>query len=157
MKKGEFERLERGDVVKHKRDSRLFIVTGNYGDHVTAVATVDMNNPDEWEIVHKVDTTVVEREGRGATRWKLLHKEPNGHKLFVNIRTGKIAIADQSGYYPEQTHDGVLLIDTDEPIEVCKHGFRIPLKGGVSCVTSKATAKLLYERGLIKFKNPLED
>lgn len=46
-----FRTLKRGDVVKHKHDSRTFVVTANYGDRVTAVSSVDMTNPHEWEAV----------------------------------------------------------------------------------------------------------
>lgn len=51
----EMKHLERGDIVKHALDSRTFIVTGNYGGRVTAVATVDITNPPEWEVVLKAD------------------------------------------------------------------------------------------------------
>ena len=53
----EMKHLERGDIVKHALDPRTFIVTGNYGGRVTAVATVDITNPPEWEVVLKADWT----------------------------------------------------------------------------------------------------
>jgi len=51
-----FRDLERGDLIKHKIKydcERVFVVTGNYGGHITAAATVDMTNPPEWDLVRK--------------------------------------------------------------------------------------------------------
>lgn len=42
--------LQRGDIVRHKSTRQVFVVTGNYGDHVTAVASADMTNASEWEV-----------------------------------------------------------------------------------------------------------
>lgn len=47
----EMKQLKPGDIVKHLYDSRTFVVTGNYGGRVTAVATVDITNNAEWEVV----------------------------------------------------------------------------------------------------------
>ena len=54
MDKKQFKALGTGDVVKHKiyRD-KTFIVTSNYGNRVTAVQSVDLTNPCEWDIVAK--------------------------------------------------------------------------------------------------------
>ena len=58
--------LEHGDVIRHKRSSGIncgmFIVTANYGDRVTAVSTVDVTNPPEWELVSKVTRTIIEEK-----------------------------------------------------------------------------------------------
>lgn len=51
----EMKKLERGDIVLPFGDNRTFIVTANYGNHVTAVATVDITNPPEWELVLKAN------------------------------------------------------------------------------------------------------
>ena len=53
MDKESFYNLDRGDIIKHVGRDRTFIVTANYGKRVTAVATVDMINPYEWELVKK--------------------------------------------------------------------------------------------------------
>jgi len=55
MSDEEMKYLERGDIVKHHSDSITFVVTGNYGKRITAVATVDITNPIEWEVVLKAD------------------------------------------------------------------------------------------------------
>ena len=43
--------LKKGDIVKHTDlDRGTYVVTGNYGDHVTAVRSVDITNFSEWLI-----------------------------------------------------------------------------------------------------------
>lgn len=49
MLKIEMRCLCPGDIIRHKGDSGGYIVTANYGDRVTAVRTVDVTNPDEWD------------------------------------------------------------------------------------------------------------
>jgi hypothetical protein len=49
-------KLKPGDMVKHVNGSRYFVVTANYGDRVTATATVDITNPIELELVSKSET-----------------------------------------------------------------------------------------------------
>lgn len=60
MTKDQFSKLSVGDLVRHSSGSRRYVVMSNYGDHVTAVATVDMTNPSEWELVLKAEHTHVE-------------------------------------------------------------------------------------------------
>ena len=62
MNQNIFDKLDRGDTVKHKNGTRLFVVTANYGSRVTAVATVDITNPDEWELVLKNTLSVLENK-----------------------------------------------------------------------------------------------
>jgi len=52
MNRKEFELLGPGDIVRHRSGSRGYIVTANYGERVTAVRTVDLTNPDEWDVVY---------------------------------------------------------------------------------------------------------
>ncbi len=56
MDNQEFRRLNVGDTIKHKLGSVQYVVTGNYGGRVTAVKSVDVTNPDEWELVIKVQS-----------------------------------------------------------------------------------------------------
>lgn len=51
MTEKEFSGLAPGQVVRGKSIGQGYIVTGNYGTHVTAVRTVDLTNPDEWDLV----------------------------------------------------------------------------------------------------------
>jgi len=53
INKKSFSKLSRGDIVKHIGDIETFVVTSNYGKRVTATTTVDMTNPNEWELVLK--------------------------------------------------------------------------------------------------------
>lgn len=53
MTKKEFKDLSTGDIVRGWTSGQVFIVTANYGDHVTAVKVVDMTNPADWSLVAK--------------------------------------------------------------------------------------------------------
>jgi hypothetical protein len=57
MTKEEFENLEPGDLVRHVMSdqySSTYVVTSNYGgSHIIAVKTVDISDPNEWELVLK--------------------------------------------------------------------------------------------------------
>ena len=56
MNDEEFKSLSIGDIILHKAvGSRGLVVTGTYGDHVTAVRTVDVSNPIEWDIVRRAN------------------------------------------------------------------------------------------------------
>lgn len=50
----QFEKLDEGDIITHFNNGERYMVTANYGGRVTAVATADATNPDEWELVVKV-------------------------------------------------------------------------------------------------------
>lgn len=56
--------------MKHHSDSRTFVVTGNYGGRVTAVATVDITNPPEWKVVLKAEG----RKPKSGTGGKITNK-----------------------------------------------------------------------------------
>ena len=45
-----------GDIVIHMT-GETYLVTGNYGEHVTAVRTVEMTNPLEWKVLSKAQHT----------------------------------------------------------------------------------------------------
>ena len=49
----EFKGLGPGDVVRHEGASEAVVVTANYGEHVTAVRSYMITNPDEWRLVAK--------------------------------------------------------------------------------------------------------
>lgn len=46
-----FEDIEIGKIIRSKLTGESYLITGNYGDRATAVRTIDITNPDEWEIV----------------------------------------------------------------------------------------------------------
>jgi len=51
MKVEEMKNLKRGDIVKNDGSGNSYVVTANYGDRITAVRTVDITNPSEWQKV----------------------------------------------------------------------------------------------------------
>lgn len=44
--------LQDGMIVRNVGGGKNFVVQGVYGDHAIGVATVDISNPREWEIVY---------------------------------------------------------------------------------------------------------
>jgi hypothetical protein len=44
------EDLKRGDIVR-SISGNVYVVTANYGTHATAVNTIDVSNPIEWEVL----------------------------------------------------------------------------------------------------------
>lgn len=56
MEKKKFKELSPGDIVRHKLfGDNAYIVHSNYGDRVVAVRTVELTNPDEWDLILKCD------------------------------------------------------------------------------------------------------
>lgn len=45
--------LQAGDTVQSRTYGLSYIVVANYGNHVTAIRTADITNPDEWVFVQK--------------------------------------------------------------------------------------------------------
>lgn len=49
-----FDKLKRGDIVKHKGNgANSYVVTANYGNRVTLVSTKDMTNLSEWMVMKR--------------------------------------------------------------------------------------------------------
>lgn len=53
MTDDELQNLQPGDLIRGKVDGEAYVVTANYGSHVTAVRTADLTNPIEWDIIQK--------------------------------------------------------------------------------------------------------
>lgn len=53
--------LRPGDIVRHQYDDHGYVVTGNYGGRITAVQSVDITNPTEWELIDFQTNEVIER------------------------------------------------------------------------------------------------
>ena len=51
MTKKEFNQLKVGDQVKHYQNSMFFVITDVQENHITAVNTVCMRIPNQWEKV----------------------------------------------------------------------------------------------------------
>lgn len=61
MTNNEMQNLQVGDVVRMVSGSGMsFVITANYGTRVTAVRTVDITNPREWEIVMRCKSEPVD-------------------------------------------------------------------------------------------------
>ena len=57
MTKEDFLSLKEGDIVRGKLSWMAFVVTGNYRPHhVTAVRSVDITCPNDWDLVNKENT-----------------------------------------------------------------------------------------------------
>lgn len=56
MLRSELKHLTRGTVIHSDITNETYIVTGNYGSHVTAVKTVDVTNPSEWSLTQHDET-----------------------------------------------------------------------------------------------------
>jgi len=51
----QFNRLERGDLVRHVGHGDAWVVDGRYGDCVVIVRTMRIVNPDEWDCVGRAN------------------------------------------------------------------------------------------------------
>lgn len=60
MTPAQLKGLQRGDLVRHKSGGGALVVSGNYGSHVTAVTSVDMTNPTEWDKVRRDGSVIVD-------------------------------------------------------------------------------------------------
>jgi hypothetical protein len=67
MRRKDFQSLQPGDLVRGLVSGQVFVVTGNYGTHVTAVRTVDLTNPSEWDIVTRQPLEFVEVKVKQVT------------------------------------------------------------------------------------------
>lgn len=55
MTKNEFERLKPGQIIQSKKDNQwAFVVHQNFGDRLTAVRTIEVRDPENWEAVTQV-------------------------------------------------------------------------------------------------------
>ena len=70
MTEYEFMCLQTGDIVRQKSTGdtledwlkNSYVVTANYGGRVTAVRTVDITNPGEWDLIAKSNLVPKETE-----------------------------------------------------------------------------------------------
>ena len=55
MTRKEQKALLRGDVIQNRGSGRSYVVLSNERGRTVVALTVDVTNPDEWEVVGKVD------------------------------------------------------------------------------------------------------
>ena len=49
--------LRRGNIVRHRTGGPTYVVNTNFGQRVTAVASIDITNPEEWEVLADSQST----------------------------------------------------------------------------------------------------
>lgn len=60
--------------------------------------------------------------------WELIIRcAGRGHKFFRHVPSGRIGVADYSGYTPDQTEDGELWVDFDRPARIHHDMVMIPV------------------------------
>lgn len=52
MTEQQFKALRLGDLIRPKGEVHSFVVMDNYGGRITAVRTVDVTNPIEWDLMY---------------------------------------------------------------------------------------------------------
>lgn len=62
-----------------------------------------------------LERTVILTMKNNKYEWELLFSN-SGHKYFLDKFSGKYAVADGSGYFPNETDDGILWLDTEKPL-----------------------------------------
>jgi|WetSurMetagenome_2_1015567.scaffolds.fasta_scaffold1234313_2 hypothetical protein len=55
MDRQTFCELHTGDLVVGRVTGEVYVVMSNYGNRATAVRTIDMTNPNDWELVNKAN------------------------------------------------------------------------------------------------------
>ena len=103
----QFRGLKPGDLVRHKsKGSRAHIVHGNYGDRVTAVRTVDLTNPSEWDHVREEGSVIADFDSPPALEW-VIKQCKSGYpakltgyweaRLFKNGKAQKLSSSRYAG------------------------------------------------------------
>ena len=87
MTKEEFLNLKTGDIVRGKLSGMAFVVTGNCKPHhVTAVRSVDITSPEDWDLICKE-----KGEGKEDTnRYPFIDRWPIAHSLPPKKRKNKL-------------------------------------------------------------------
>jgi hypothetical protein len=60
MTEDQFKNLQRGDIVRHVTSPDSVVVTGNFGNRVSAIRAYDLTNPNEWRLIGKANHERVE-------------------------------------------------------------------------------------------------
>ena len=79
----------------------------------------------------KPDPAPQERSPVQNHRWERIFAVRGGHRYFREKTTGKVAVADDSGGWPEECDGGPLFVDTGSPLGSDRAWiFAVPLVGG---------------------------
>jgi len=72
----EYLDLKEGDIVRGKISGLSFVVTGNYSLHVTAIRSVSITSPEDWELVKS--EPVAQNKEEGVHKFYCKFKQPEG-------------------------------------------------------------------------------
>jgi hypothetical protein len=78
--------------------------------------------------------------------WQPILHVRGGHRFFRDRLCGRVAVADDSGVYPESTQDGVLWVDETRWISIHESSATIPVidpEGNRSSTTEHVDGALL--------------
>lgn len=112
MTKNEFERLQPGQMIQYKKDNKwAFIVHQNFGERITVVRTMEIRDPENWEIVTKVqveekpepkhEQTTIEKDAHALH--ELLKPEPWYHTVGISDKS--LVIYTKSKKHPKSYKD----------------------------------------------------
>jgi hypothetical protein len=82
-------------------------------------------------------------------RWVRILAVPGGHRYFREKATGRVAIADDSGRWPEECDGGLLFVDIRSPLGPDRAWtFAVPLVGGglATAGVEEAAGMILHAR-----------
>ena len=82
-------------------------------------------------------------------RWEQIFAVPGGHRYYREKATGKVAIADDSGEWPQECDGGPLFVDTRSPLGPDRAWiFAVPLVGsGIAMAGADEAAGLIRHCG----------
>jgi hypothetical protein len=96
-------------------------------------------------------------------KWGIVTVLPDGHRMFPEHNSQRIAIADNSGREPQDTDDGILWMDFTDDLTiawndgVAREAFTIPLldNDGVETKTISDASTLLFLSSTLEW--PIRD
>jgi len=90
--KNEFERLQPGQIIQNKKDNKWsFIVHQNFGERLTAVRTIEVRDPENWDIVTKIQMEKPEPKHEETTIEKsatALHESLKAYDWYQTVGIG---------------------------------------------------------------------
>lgn len=111
MTKTEFERLQPGQIIQHKKDNKwVFIVHQNFGERLTAVRTIEVRDPENWDMVTKVQVEKPEPKHEQTTLEKSaqeLHELLKQHNWYhsTGIGNNELFIYTSKRKHPKPYND----------------------------------------------------
>ena len=107
MTKNEFERLQPGQIIQSKKDNKwAFIVHQNFGERLIAVRSIEVRDPENWELATKPQEEKPEPKHIQTTLEKSaheLHELLKGYPWYqtVGIGNNELFIYTMKKKYPK--------------------------------------------------------